>query len=543
MMSPYFLYRMELGTPQDDGTYVLDAWERASVLSYTLWGTMPDERLLDAAARGDLDTPAGMRAEAARLLDGPQAREGVAMFTEQWLGIEAVEDATRDHSRYPGFNGAARAALREETRRLVTHVIFDGTGKLPELYDADYTIFNAALSRLYGWQEQPDGGQLMPYTDDRECRSASACFVRQYVRFSSGREETPADLCTLRDLEREFASADPDIRELMLATATHPSCMEEAFTMRRRTSDRRTGLTCRQLLQRLGGAAVALPFASLLYGRDAAAMDGVSRRLIVFCFPDGVPGASANGDPSLWHATGSEFGFSLPETVSPLEAWRDRCVFTSGLSMGPADEGSHPGGAKKLLTAVDGGGGASLDHVLAQTVGASSPYRHLYLGAHANQNGASGDRHLTYVALGVTTPPQDDPRRAFESLFAGASGATEGGQDLEALRRLSVIDRSRDELATLRTQLDGRDQGRLDLHLESFREVEQRRWFVDQFAYLLQQLENQPEGEGTMLDYSTVLLCSEVSDGNLHTHSDMPFILAGGGAGSIRTGRFLDFGG
>jgi hypothetical protein len=69
--------------------------------------------------------------------------------------------------------------------------------------------------------------------------------------------------------------------------------------------------------------------------------------------------------------------------------------------------------------------------------------------------------------------------------------------------------------------------------------VAQVRWFVQQFAYLLEALRQRPDGSGTMLDSSLVLLCSEISDGNTHSHDDMPFILAGRGGGAVRTGRLL----
>jgi hypothetical protein len=72
--------------------------------------------------------------------------------------------------------------------------------------------------------------------------------------------------------------------------------------------------------------------------------------------------------------------------------------------------------------------------------------------------------------------------------------------------------------------------------------VRQATWWTEQFAYLLAQLAARPEGDGTMLDYSLVLACTEVCDGNTHGHDDMPFILAGGGGGKIRTGRLLDVG-
>ena len=44
-----------------------------------------------------------------------------------------------------------------------------------------------------------------------------------------------------------------------------------------------------------------------------------------------------------------------------------------------------------------------------------------------------------------------------------------------------------------------------------------------------------------MLDYSLVMICTEISDGNTHSHDNMPFILAGGGGGAIQTGQLLQF--
>ena len=71
--------------------------------------------------------------------------------------------------------------------------------------------------------------------------------------------------------------------------------------------------------------------------------------------------------------------------------------------------------------------------------------------------------------------------------------------------------------------------------------AQQRIWFVNQFRYLIEQLHNRPEGDGTMLDNSIVVLCSEVADGNTHEHHDLPVIVSGGGGGTIRGGRLMDF--
>ena len=71
--------------------------------------------------------------------------------------------------------------------------------------------------------------------------------------------------------------------------------------------------------------------------------------------------------------------------------------------------------------------------------------------------------------------------------------------------------------------------------------VKQRRWWMSQLAYLLDALDKRPDGDGTMLDTSLVVACSEVSDGNTHSHHDMPFILAGRANGRLSTGRALTY--
>jgi hypothetical protein len=66
-------------------------------------------------------------------------------------------------------------------------------------------------------------------------------------------------------------------------------------------------------------------------------------------------------------------------------------------------------------------------------------------------------------------------------------------------------------------------------------------WFAEQLAYLLERLAGYREGAGTLLDNTVVLWANEVGKGNNHAHRDLPFLLAGGGGGRLRTGRFVDY--
>lgn len=66
-------------------------------------------------------------------------------------------------------------------------------------------------------------------------------------------------------------------------------------------------------------------------------------------------------------------------------------------------------------------------------------------------------------------------------------------------------------------------------------------WYAQQFAYLLQRMKDVREGDGTLLDHTVILWCSELAQGNTHSHANMPFLLAGSCHGYFRTGRFVQY--
>lgn len=62
---------------------------------------------------------------------------------------------------------------------------------------------------------------------------------------------------------------------------------------------------------------------------------------------------------------------------------------------------------------------------------------------------------------------------------------------------------------------------------------------IEQFAYMVKKMHGLKEGDGTLLDNCILMWGSGLEDGNKHTRENLPFILAGKGGGSLRTGRFL----
>ena len=114
LQSPHFLYRSELGARISPIRFALTDWEIASALSYSLWGTMPDDELLQVAGRGGLSDDVAIDAQIDRMLSDPRAHETVWHFVESWLDLEQLETVPRE-----GLDDGLRREMARETRERV----------------------------------------------------------------------------------------------------------------------------------------------------------------------------------------------------------------------------------------------------------------------------------------------------------------------------------------------------------------------------------------------------------------------------------------
>jgi hypothetical protein len=156
LISPYFLFRSELGTDVGQGKFVLTPYEIASALSYTYWGTMPDDALFASARSGALASKTEIQAQASRLLADPRGHAQVANFFFQWLESPRAYVATKDATTYPKFTTPAVTteivnAMRGEEDAFVKNVVFDSTKSFSELFTANYTYVNDTLAAYYGF--------------------------------------------------------------------------------------------------------------------------------------------------------------------------------------------------------------------------------------------------------------------------------------------------------------------------------------------------------------------------------------------------------
>ncbi|MEQ1852616.1 MAG: DUF1592 domain-containing protein, partial [Chthoniobacteraceae bacterium] len=102
MTSPEFLYIAE--TPAGRGKVQrLDDHSVATRLAFFLWAAPPDDELLATAARGELQTDAGIEAQTRRMLRDARVRELGESFAAQWLRLDQLTTAKPDPKLFPGF--------------------------------------------------------------------------------------------------------------------------------------------------------------------------------------------------------------------------------------------------------------------------------------------------------------------------------------------------------------------------------------------------------------------------------------------------------
>ena len=159
LVSPQFLYRIEHEPPDakpdaKPGTKPGTTWrvsdlELASRLSFFLWSSIPDDRLLGLAEQDKLRDPAVLDEEVRRMLADQRSEALVTNFAAQWLYLRDIESKQPDEILYPEFDQTLREAMRQETELFLSSVFRENRSIL-DLLSADYTFLNERLAQHYG---------------------------------------------------------------------------------------------------------------------------------------------------------------------------------------------------------------------------------------------------------------------------------------------------------------------------------------------------------------------------------------------------------
>ena len=161
LASPNFLYRAEAA---GDTVRTLNDFELASRLSFFIWSSLPDQELLDLAARNELSKPAVLQAQVHRMLQDPRAISLTSDFAFQWLNIAKMDTISPAQRQFTYASGAydPRPLFKKELTLFVDSILRSDRSVV-DLLTADHTYVNEQLALLYG-MEDVKGGEFRRIT-------------------------------------------------------------------------------------------------------------------------------------------------------------------------------------------------------------------------------------------------------------------------------------------------------------------------------------------------------------------------------------------
>lgn len=164
MASPEFVFIWDTveDDPENPGQYRLDAYARASRLSFFLWNSPPDELLLQAAESGELHSEEGLQAQVDRMIDSPKINLSVRGFFADMLHFDEFENLAKDTVIYPSFSpGVSRDAAEQMLRMISAHLV-DREGDYRDLFTTRHSVMSNALAAIYRVPVDPSK-EFVPY--------------------------------------------------------------------------------------------------------------------------------------------------------------------------------------------------------------------------------------------------------------------------------------------------------------------------------------------------------------------------------------------
>lgn len=145
LCSPNFFY---LGAPGELSGEAKQNYQLAERLAFFLWCSVPDDRLLAAAAAGELTDPDALSAQIDRMLKDERSRRWVEQFADQWLQTSRLFNVAVDSNYYPRFRENLKELMRRETIESVNDVFRNGAPAV-NLLAADHVFVNQQLAGFY----------------------------------------------------------------------------------------------------------------------------------------------------------------------------------------------------------------------------------------------------------------------------------------------------------------------------------------------------------------------------------------------------------
>ena len=148
LLSPHFLFLVEMPPLDEPESTQLDSYQVAARLAHFLWSSVPDEALNEAAASGALLSADEIAAQTERMLDDPKAQALFDNLADQWLLARKVETIQPNLVVFDDFDDALRQAMAEEVRHFLRSFV-SGERTLFDLVASSDVFINDVLAKHY----------------------------------------------------------------------------------------------------------------------------------------------------------------------------------------------------------------------------------------------------------------------------------------------------------------------------------------------------------------------------------------------------------
>ena len=148
LMSPDFLYRYE-ANPIGTEAMPIDDFELANRLSYFLWSSMPDDKLMAKAKAGSLHNEKVLEQEVKRMLKDPKSESLAKEFADQWLGLRSLMGERRPNADiFKIYDDRIRDLMVKEVHLSFMDMVRENKSVL-SLVDTNETYLNDSLATYY----------------------------------------------------------------------------------------------------------------------------------------------------------------------------------------------------------------------------------------------------------------------------------------------------------------------------------------------------------------------------------------------------------
>ena len=154
LISPNFLFLYQKPEQDSYTEAQRQSYLNASRLSYFLWATMPDERLLEAARRGEIHSAKQVQQQARRMMLDKRIKSLATDFGMQWLKVNRLSSSQPDPQKYLAFYGRKKQpigiAMMIEQLLLFEAILVENRSIL-DFVHADFAYMNRDLLLWYGY--------------------------------------------------------------------------------------------------------------------------------------------------------------------------------------------------------------------------------------------------------------------------------------------------------------------------------------------------------------------------------------------------------